>query len=208
MRLPIFAAAPLALSLVLATVGCPADDEEDTDTGADASSSNTAPSTTADDSGTADESGSADGGALGCALPEDIDGTDGATAPLQGMWGSACSVDADCVAVLGEGAECLDTAVVFELPGGYCAKPCVLPDSGTKTVFDDPTCDPDGGIACVGVKGTFEYCAPLCTDDAQCDRDGYICRQMPLVSVAADPSLCLMPDCCGEPQSAPTCAND
>jgi hypothetical protein len=206
MRLSIFASAPLALSLVLATLGCPADEDDDTDSQGDDSGGSTAPSTTVDDSGS--ESGSADGGALGCAFPEMIDGTDGQTTPLQADWGSACSVDADCVAVLGEGAVCLDKAVVFELPGGYCSKPCVLPDSSTKTVLDDPACNPDGGIACVGVKDTFEYCAPLCTDDAQCDRDGYICRQMPLVSVATDPSLCLMPDCCGEPQSAPTCAND
>jgi hypothetical protein len=200
MRLHSSASSWFVLSLVLAAAGgCPAD-EDDSDTQAESSGNSSSPSTTADSSG-------GEGNALGCAFPEEIDGTDGATAPLQGKWGSACTGDADC-AMLGAGAVCLFEAVVFELPGGYCGKPCMLPDSNTKVVMDDPMCDPAGGIACVGAKGTFEYCAPLCTDDAQCERDGYICRQMPLISVATDPSLCLMPDCCGDPQSAPTCAND
>jgi len=188
MRLRCLRSAPFALSLVL--LACPAEDDDTADdTQAQTTGNSTDPSTGPDTSG-------GDDSALGCAFPEEIDGSDGMMNPLQTSWGAACSTNADCVALLGDGAECLPTAVVFELPGGYCSKPCVLPDADTRVVMDDPACDPDGGIACVGGKGTFEYCAPLCTDDAQCERDGYICRQMPIISFPEDPSLCLMPDCC------------
>jgi hypothetical protein len=149
--------------------------------------------------------GSSGGDALGCAadVATMFDTTDGATDPLQGTWGAACSSDADCVALLGAGAVCLDLAVAYELPGGYCTKPCMLPDSTTTFVLDDPMCDPAGGIACIGQSAVmFQYCAPPCTDDQQCDRDGYMCRRMPQISQDGDPSFCLMPDCCGG-----TCAN-
>lgn len=167
---------------------CPADDDEDTS--ANMNSASNADST-ADD--TAADSGNE---ALGCAFPEEQDSTDGMTNPLQETWGSACTTDAECIERVGEGGVCLFQAVVYELPQGYCAKPCSLPDSNTRFVADDPACDPNGGIACTGQMGTFEYCAPLCTDDAQCNRDGYICRQMPIIAQAEDPSLCLMPECC------------
>lgn len=171
------ALATLFIPLLLA---CPADDDDDP--------------TTADPDTSAGEGDSA--AALGCALPEEQDSTDGMSNPLQETWGSACTTDAECVERIGAGGVCLFEAVVFELPLGYCAKPCVLPDANTRVVPDDPACDPNGGIACTGQQGAFEYCAPICTDDAQCNRDGYICRQMPIVSQAGDPSLCLMPDCC------------
>ncbi len=133
---------------------------------------------------------------LGCAVPEEQDSTDGMSNPLMETWGAACSTDAECVALIGDGGVCLLEAVVYELPYGYCTKPCALPDMSTRSVVDDPACDPAGGVACVGQQGAFEYCSPLCTDDAQCNRDGYICRQMPIISMMGDPSLCLMPDCC------------
>ncbi len=175
-------------SLLAALTACPADTGSDDD-GA------SSPSTNADSSA-GSASGGDDAAALGCAFPEMIDGTNGATEPLQDAWGAACSGDAECVALLGDGAVCLNQAVVYELPLGYCSKPCVLPDANTRFVADDPMCDPAGGVSCVGSKGTFEYCARECTDDAQCDRDGYICRQMPIIAMQDDPSICLMPDCC------------
>jgi hypothetical protein len=178
----------ICLFLAPLLVACPADDGE-------TSAANTTPSTN-----TADESGSGSGGSgnevLGCAFPEDQDSTDGMITPLMQTWGSACTTDAECVERIGAGGVCLVQAVVYELPLGYCAKPCMLPDQNTRVVMDDPACDPAGGIACVGQMGTFEYCTPLCTDDAQCNRDGYICRQMPIIAQPEDASLCLMPDCC------------
>jgi hypothetical protein len=194
MRLP-----PCALVLALFFAGCPAEDD-----GTDTQAMDTGGS----EQSSAETSAGTTDAALGCAVPEEIDSTDGTMTPLQDSWGAACSVDADCVALLGDGAVCLHEAVVYELPQGYCSKPCMLPDTDTRVVMDDPTCDPMGGIACVGSMIAFQYCAPLCTDDAQCNRDGYICRQMPIISFPEDPSLCLMPDCCGEPAANPTCAND
>lgn len=169
---------PCSLALVLA-LGCTvSEDPADTDAPADTSGSGADPM-------------------LACALPEVQDTTDGMTNPLMETWGAACGGDADCVALLGDGAVCLlNAAGVYALPHGYCAKPCVLPDMTTRFVPDDPACDPAGGVACTGQKDVFEYCAPICTDDAQCTRDGYICRQMPLIAQPDDPSLCLMPDCC------------
>lgn len=172
------------VALTLAFACTPADEEETASTDPDASASD--PDTSA---GTADPM-------LACALPEEQDTTDGMTNSVQQTWGAACNTDADCVALVGEGGVCLVQAVVFELPYGYCAKPCELPDMATRVVMDDPMCDPAGGVACTGQKDIFEYCGILCSDDAQCDRDGYICRQMPMIAQPEDPTLCLMPDCC------------
>lgn len=171
-------------------IACTTDDGD----GDDSSMMNSTPTATAADSG----SGSTGSGneALGCAFPEEQDGTDGKTNPLMDKWSTPCTADDECVALLGAGGVCLFQAVVYELPGGYCTKPCDLPDDNTRVVMDDPACDPAGGIACVGQKDTFSNCSPLCTDDAQCNRDGYICRQMPIIAQPGDASLCLMPDCC------------
>lgn len=175
-------AGSLLASLLLA---CETGSEEPT------TSAPSEPTTAADSSATGDDA------ALGCAFPEVQDTTDGMANALQETWGSACSMDAECVERIGDGAVCLFEAVVFELPHGYCTKPCTLPDSATRIVPDDPACDPNGGIACTGQAGAmFEYCAPLCTDDAQCNRDGYVCRQMPVIAQPMDQSICLMPDCC------------
>ena len=112
-------------------------------------------------------------------------------------WGAACTTNEECVALLGDPAAICETnAVVYELPGGYCTKPCVLPDATTQAVPDAADCDPNGGVACIGLMGTFERCGIICTDDMQCNRDGYICRQMPLIAQPDDPRMCLMPDCC------------
>jgi len=123
-------------------------------------------------------------------------GSDGSSNPLQETWGAACTSDADCVALIGEGGICQFEAVIFGLPGGYCSKPCVLPDETTRVLEDSPECDPNGGVACIGQKGFYEFCALVCTDDMQCTRDGYDCRQMPLIANPDDPKSCLMPDCC------------
>lgn len=116
-------------------------------------------------------------------------------------WGSPCDSDADC-AHLGENAECFtDVLGVYELPGGACTVRCELPDSGTTVVLDDPTCDPNGGIACMGAKGIFSACLPPCTEDSQCGREGYGCIRMPTISAEGDATFCLMnPDaCCLDP---------
>lgn len=124
------------------------------------------------------------------------DTTDGSTTTIMDRWGAPCSNDAECVALIGEGGVCDRQAVIYELPGGYCTKPCTLPDANTTVVLDAPDCDPAGGVACVGRIPIYARCAVPCTDDAQCERDGYICRLMPTISQPDDIALCLMPDCC------------
>jgi hypothetical protein len=115
---------------------------------------------------------------------------------VQTTWGAPCEDNDDCVALLGEGALCFDMAVVFELPGGVCTKPCNLPDTQTTVVRDDPECDPQGGVHCLGAMDIMELCSPECTSHEQCGRDGYLCRQMPEIAQPSDPMFCLMPDCC------------
>jgi hypothetical protein len=119
----------------------------------------------------------------------------------QTSWGTPCTTDADC-AHLGEMGECFENVLgVYELPGGACTVRCELPDSGTTVVEDDPQCDPNGGIACMGAKGIFSACLPPCTDDSQCGREGYGCIRMPTISAEGDAKFCLMnPDaCCLDP---------
>ncbi len=124
-----------------------------------------------------------------------------ASMDLQMTWGSACQTDQECKDRLGDpDAVCDFSAVVYELPGGYCTKPCVVGDdpSNTQMSFelDDPECDPAGGVACVGANGIYTRCAIPCTDDSNCGREGYFCRQMPSIGGPNDPSFCLMDDCC------------
>ena len=193
---------PVFLCITLALLACPAsDDSEDTgnDTAVDDSAADDAVTTMT----TADSSGGGDDSALRCAanLPEDAnDGDMG----IMGTFGAACDVDADCVPLLGDGAVCLKAAVIYELPLGYCSRPCDLPMGMTGVVADDPMCAPEGGVSCLGVDGTFEYCAVPCTDNSQCERAGYYCRLMPIISMEGDPTFCLMPDCCEE-DPAPGC---
>lgn len=169
--------------------GCPGSDDADDETGM--TMPTTMPTTSVED-----DTGTNETEALECPFDAPMDTTDGASDPLMQTWGAPCSTDADCVALIGEGAECMDMAVIYELPGGFCSKPCSLPDTSTTFVNDDPACDPNGGVTCVGQRPLFEYCALPCTDDAQCNRDGYYCRTMPAISNPGDPTFCLMPDCC------------
>jgi hypothetical protein len=124
------------------------------------------------------------------------EGTDGQTEPLMERWGAACQTNEECVELLGAGAICESAAVIYELPGGYCTKPCDLGGTGVTVVPDHPDCDAEGGVDCVGQRPLFELCARPCDDSAQCDRTGYYCRQMPALAQPGDPSYCLMPDCC------------
>lgn len=194
-------ALPLALLASALHVACTTDDAMDETVGESGSNNDTAASASTANA-TADETASADDSAvLGCAADIDdmLDTTSGMSNPLMETWGAACQTHDDCIAIMGDpDAICDTTAVVYELPGGYCTKACTLPDGDTRAVLDDPQCDPAGGVACLGVMGTFERCAIPCTDDNQCNRAGYMCRQLPLVSLPEDPSFCLMPDCCQE----------
>ncbi len=184
-------------------------DDVGPETGAESGANTTNPTTTTPTSSadatadaTADDTASGSGNddssvELGCAAGAVGETTDGATDPLMMTWGAPCQTDADCVALIGDPeAICDQAAVVYELPGGYCTKACSLPDLETQFIHDAPDCDPNGGVTCVGSMGTFERCGLPCTDDAQCNRDGYICRQLPLIALPDDPRMCLMPDCC------------
>lgn len=189
----ILRAVPLALLACSLPFSCTTDDVADGTAGETGSQNDT--------SATADETAADDSAVLGCAAnvedEEDYDTTSGMNNPLMETWGAPCTTNEECVALIGDPAAiCDDAAVVYELPGGYCTKPCVLPDANTRAVADDPQCDPAGGVSCLGVMGTFERCAIPCTDDNQCNRPGYMCRQLPLISQDGDPSFCLMPDCC------------
>ncbi len=189
---------PLALLGLSFSAACTTDDATD-DTAAESGSNatNATSNPTAGSTASVDESSADDSAALGCAADIQFDTTDGAMNPVMETWGAACTTDAECVALIGDPAAiCDQMAVVYELPGGYCTKPCSLPDMDTRAVPDAADCDPNGGVACIGSKPTFERCGILCTDDMQCNRAGYECRQMPLISLPEDPSLCLMPDCC------------
>jgi hypothetical protein len=122
---------------------------------------------------------------------------------LQTFWGTACTSDQDCIDSMGfDNAFCVGSILgVYELPDGYCSRHCTLPDDQTPYVHDDPACDENGGISCVGVMGFFEACAPQCDSDSQCGREAYACQIMPLIASEGDPTYCLMhPDaCCLDP---------
>ncbi len=112
-------------------------------------------------------------------------------AGLMGKYGAPCATDADCIAVLGEGGTCLkDILKVYAMPGGYCSTYCALPDQ--QMTYIPMAADCELGADCVGLMGYFEGCALPCTDDSQCPRGGYECRQMPVISNADDPTYCLM----------------
>lgn len=106
-------------------------------------------------------------------------------------FGHPCVGDDDCKAVLGADGVCLkDILMVYNLPGGYCSRLCMLPDAATAYVPNDPTCG--DGVYCIGADGYFEGCAIECTDNSQCPRAGYECRIMPQIGVDGDPKFCLM----------------
>jgi hypothetical protein len=127
---------------------------------------------------------------------------DGTTATIMATWGSPCTADADCEPGLGAGATCINNILgVYDLPGGYCTRPCTVGSTETTFVLDSAECDPNGGIACVGIDGAFTACAPVCSSDSQCSREGYACTIMPNIGAEADPTFCLMnaEACCSTP---------
>ena len=124
---------------------------------------------------------------------------DDTTPSILDEWGAACMQDSDCSAILGEGGVCINNILgVYDLPGGFCTKLCNLPDTMTTFVHNDPVCDPEGGVTCVGAKGLFEACIVSCETSDQCGREGYGCTTMPTIASEGDPSFCLMSttDCC------------
>lgn len=171
----------LALVAVGGLLGaCPASD--DTDDGNDS----------ANDSGSAADGGPSGGSADSA---EDTATQGGGGENL--TWGAPCTSDAECVALIGEGGFCQSMAVIYELPGGYCSKPCSLPDANTTVVQGDPACDPSGTVDCIGTQGFLEVCALPCTSTDECDgRELYQCQQMPMIAQPTDPMYCLMDTCC------------
>lgn len=107
-------------------------------------------------------------------------------------YGAPCTVDGQCKGLIAANAVCLkDVLGIYELPDGYCSTPCML--SGMITVIEGaPDCFL--GADCIGLDGYFEFCALPCDDDSQCPREGYECRQMPVISEPNDPKYCLMKD--------------
>lgn len=119
------------------------------------------------------------------------DQTTGEDQGLMSHYGAPCETDADCMKLLGAGGVCLkDILGVYALPGGYCSTDCDLPDQQTTYVLDAKDCTMMAD--CLGLMGYFEGCAHVCTDDSQCPREGYECRQMPQISNPDDPEFCLM----------------
>ena len=124
---------------------------------------------------------------------------DGTTPSIMDAWGAPCSVDADCEPLLGADAKCIQNILnVYDLPGGYCTRECHLADTSVSFELDSPDCDPNGGVACVGVEGAFTACALPCDSHDQCGREGFGCRLMPSIASEGDPTFCLMnaTDCC------------
>jgi len=197
---------PLArgvVSLFLATLvagGCgTVSKDTETNSTEDASMSDTNNDTTGTDTDDTDASS-------GSAGPETDSGDtdfpncpDGSVAPGSGEnlmeeYGRPCEADSDCDD-LGEDAKCVKTILeVAHAPAGYCSRDCDLPDGNTKYVEEDEKCGP--GLTCLGVMGFFEACAPQCTSDDQCQREGYECRLLPVVGAENEPTFCLMVDEC------------
>lgn len=179
----------LALPFVLALAACSGGDKT-TDTAADSETGSTSATATA----TAGESetGGEDPNALLCGSGEPVMGTG---TNLMEKWGSPCATDQDCKDITGDaGAECLTNILdIYFLPKNYCYKPCTLP-ADTQYVPDDPMCG--GGLTCLGATGFFEACAPPCTSDDECQRDGYSCQILPQLGADGDPKFCLMKPTC------------
>lgn len=129
-----------------------------------------------------------------------IDGEKDPTVPsLMEQYGAPCMTDADCEAVLGADGICIDEILgVYKLPGGFCSKACDLANTSVSFEHDSAQCSADGGVTCVGAQGLFTACIIECTDDSECGREGYGCRNMPTLAAEGDPKFCLMStaDCC------------
>jgi len=177
-----------AAALLMAACG---EDEKLTD-----SSPSSTPMTSSDPSGTTtDDSASETGTPTTGSSAEGTDtGVDLNPDNLMEKYGAPCTVDADCQALIAPSATCVkDILGVYTLPGGYCSNPCAMPaDMDITYVKHHPDCF--FGVDCVGLDGYFEACAPTCTDNSQCPRADYECRQMPQISVMGDPKYCLMTD--------------
>jgi hypothetical protein len=144
----------------------------------------------------------ADDETTGPACGEEFVEKDTATATIMTDWGAPCMADADCEPGLGAGAKCITEILgVYTLPEGYCTRDCVVGGTDVSFLRDSPDCDVDGGVACVGIDGMFTACAPECTSDSQCQREGYACTIMPNIGAEGDPKFCLMnaPACCATP---------
>lgn len=183
-----------ALSASLVLLACSGDSGEDTETtgtGTASSTGTTAAETDATTTGSAMDMYCKSG------APMPGSGTN-----LMEKWGAPCTTDQQCVDLIGEGGVCLDNILdIYLLPMGYCAKLCSLPDATTKYVPDDPVCGM--GQTCLGAKDFFEACAVPCTDDAQCQREGYTCQVLPQLGADGEPKFCLMgPNCTN------ACVND
>ena len=157
----------------------------------------------ADDNGTTtdtNDTGDTDTTDAGAVCGQEWAEKDGTTPSIMEDWGLPCMDDAPCIAALGDGGKCVTNILgVYDLPGGYCAKEgCALPDNVTTFVLDAPDCDPNGGIACVGVQNVYTVCAKPCENSSQCGREGYGCRIMPNIAMETDQTFCLMDpdDCC------------
>ncbi|HFE45425.1 MAG TPA: hypothetical protein ENJ18_08005 [Nannocystis exedens] len=122
------------------------------------------------------------------------DKTEGTGTNLMETWGAPCSTDDECTALIGEGAVCLtDILDIYILQQGYCSRLCEL-TGDDRYVKDDPTCG--AGITCLGQDMFFETCAPECTSDDECQRDGYTCQTLPTIGAEGDPKFCLMATQC------------
>jgi hypothetical protein len=156
-----------------------------------------------DDSGDDGAANTDDGNQLDPACYDDWgDKSAGMPSVMENGWGEGCSTDADCQAKLGGDAVCIiDVLGVYALPNGYCSIHCTLPDNETQYIPDSPQCSDEPGIDCIGAKGFFEACAPPCTDDSECTREGYSCTIFPQIGEDGHPKYCLMNAdvCCLDP---------
>ncbi len=182
---PLALALSLALPFALSSSGCAGDDSAST-----ASDTQTTNETNA--TGTASDSDSETGNVdVKTQLCGTGDKAEGSGANLMEKWGAPCTSNDDCVALAGEGAECLENILdIYLLPQGYCSKPCSLPNSDTQYVDNDPMCG--DGMTCLGAVGFFETCALPCTSDDECQRDGFSCQLLPQIGAEGDPKFCLM----------------
>ena len=188
--------AALALAAAVTSVACDSDDE---DSGGDTAGGS-------DSAATETSAGTAGGEACWEAADASV-----VRDPAQNIlttWGSACTSNADCIAVTGDPAAICDqvAAEIYSLPGGYCTKECDVEEGGPNTVgiteIGDPDCAADGSLNCVGLPGVYQRCLKPCDGDIQCGREGYVCRQLPLVGTPEEPKGCLMYDCCGDSADA------
>jgi hypothetical protein len=86
----------------------------------------------------------------------------------QGIYGE-CVADAEC----GEGLRCF-TERETGLPGGYCNRECTSPDD---CVREEPGVPPIDGFCQAADANGRRYCARVCANGQDCERNGYTCIQ-------------------------------